>query len=299
MIPWRLTIIQSAATLLAFIATCPFASASGDGVAAMSPSKVGRAASFVRIRGGSFKMGSPEGEEERNYDETLHKVKLHSFEIQATPVTQLQFVLMDQGNPSKYNSENDCTDHRVVKGFAVCPNQPVEDVSWYAAVEFIDALNEVSTDYQYRLPTEAELEYAIRGGTQTPYFSGSTLSSLQKYARALDDEKGPGNVGQKKPNPYGLYDIVGHVWQWASDWYGDYPEGDQLDPTGPISDPAGAAWKSHGNRRVLRGGDWHSGYAMRSASRLGYAASQGGDSSDIRGESFGFRLVRIPRKTSH
>ena len=123
---------------------------------------------------------------------------------------------------------------------------PVENVSWNDCQEFIRKLNAL-TGKQFRLPTEAEWEYAARGGNRSrgyKFAGGNYLSSLAWYADNSNSQTHP--VGQKSPNKLGLYDMSGNVWEWCHDWYGAYSSGSQTNPTGPSS----------GSLRVRRGGSW-------------------------------------------
>ena len=129
----------------------------------------------------------------------------------------------------------------------MCPHHPVETISWHDAMGFIAQLNAKSENYFYRLPTEAEWEYAARAGTTTSYSFGESGSLLQQYGWVKGNSNAQTHdVGTLKANPWGLYDMHGNVWQWIQDWYGNYPQG-------PVSDPSGA---SSGSRRVVRGNDW-------------------------------------------
>ena len=181
---------------------------------------------FVPIPAGTFTMG----------DEYAHKVTLtQSFHLGQHEVTQEQYEKVMGATPSEF------------KG----PQKPVEQVSWDDAVEFCRKLSELpgekSTGYVYRLPTEAEWEYACRAGTTTEYSFGDSKSELGDYAW-YDKNSGKTThpVGGKKPNAWGLYDMHGNVFEWCHDWYGDYPSGSVTDPTGAAS----------GSHRVARGGSW-------------------------------------------
>ena len=152
---------------------------------------------------------------------------------------------------------------------------PVEQISWKDCQEFIQSMN-IRGDREYRLPTEAEWEYACRAGSTTDYSFGSSSSSLGEYAwngQNSGNETHP--VGQKKPNPWGLYDMYGNVWEFCQDWKGDYPRGALMDPTGP----------ERGSRRVRRGGSWLGpSFSYRSAIR-------GSASPQIPDDRTGFRLL--------
>jgi len=161
------------------------------------------------------------------------------------------------------------------------PDSPAVYVSWDDAQMFIEKLNAL-TGREFRLPTEAEWEYAARAGTTTRFYWGDDedYSAMPDYAWFKDNAFDAGNhyahiVGQKKPNAWGLYDIAGNVWEWCHDWYAYYPAVNQTDPTGP----------NEGDCRVLRGGSWffYGGFS-RSARRDDYPPS-------VRSYEFGFRLV--------
>jgi sulfatase modifying factor 1 len=195
---------------------------------------------FAWIPAGTFLMGSPEDEEERVNDETQHKITLSKgFFLAIHPVTQASWQEIMGNNPSgyKYNEH------------------PVEQVSWDDSQEFLRKLSD-QDGHSYRLPTEAEWEYACRGGTTTPFYFGETISIQQA---AIDQGwSETDKVGRFPPNAWGLYDMHGNVWEWCADWYGDYPQGEVVDPQGP----------EKGEERILRGGSfWNSIWHARSASR--------------------------------
>jgi formylglycine-generating enzyme required for sulfatase activity len=219
---------------------------------------------FVYIPPGTFMMGSPVSEEGRYRDEFQHEVTLtKGFYMQITEVTQGQWQAVMGENPSHFK---DCGD-----------DCPVESVSWNDAQKFIEKLNRKEKGSQYRLPTEAEWEYACRAGTRTRYYTGDSEEDLDRagwYGRNSGGKTHP--VGRKEPNGFGLYDMHGNVWEWCQDWYGDYPNGSVIDPKGPSS----------GSSRVLRGGSWiFYGWFVRSASRFRFVPSE-------RYHDFGLRLAR-------
>ena len=151
---------------------------------------------------------------------------------------------------------------------------PVMDVTWEDCQEFIKKLNK-KTDGGYRLPTEAEWEYACRAGTTTAYSFGDEITPQDANYRASDIGK-PIEVCSYKPNAFGLYDMHGNVWEWCEDWYGDYPAGAVTDPKGPAT----------GEYRVLRGGSFNSGVRKaRSSRRVGYSPTN-------HLNYLGFRLAR-------
>ena len=197
---------------------------------------------FVYIPPGSFSMGSPSSEPKRDGDEKQHRVTLtKSFYLQTTEVNQGQWEAVMGNNPSRFK---DCG-----------RNCPVERVSWNDIQEFIKKLNAREGANIYRLPTEAEWEYAARAGTTTPFSFGSCLSTDQANYNGNYPMPGCSKgryremtvpVASFSPNAWGLYDMHGNVWEWCQDWFGDYP-------SGAVTDPAGA---KSGSVRVLRGGSW-------------------------------------------
>ena len=213
---------------------------------------------FVWIPPGEFMMGSPKEEIYRQGNETHHRVTLKGFYMSVYTVTQEQWQEVMGNNPSEFKGEK---------------NLPVENVSWNDCQEFIKKLRDDKKPY--RLPTEAEWEYACRADTKTAYYFGDDRSTLGQYAWSSENSgKKTHPVGQKKPNQWGLFDMPGNVNQWCEDWHGEYPQKDVVDPQGP----------NEGQYRVLRGGscffptEW-----CRSAFR---GWSEPGRRHDI----FGFRL---------
>jgi len=215
---------------------------------------------FVYIPAGRFLMGSPADEAGRSEDETQHKVVLtKGFLMAATPVTQAQWEAVTGKRPSYFQGDN----------------LPVEQVSYDEAAEFCRKLG-IKEGKRYRLPTEAEWEYACRAGSTAPYNTGSDGSALGEagwYDANSGGQTHP--VGQKKPNAWGLFDMHGNVWQWCSDWYGPYPDGE-------LTDPRGAQTVRD---RVLRGGSWRDPAERCRSARRRYSAS------DARYYSIGFRVV--------
>ena len=200
---------------------------------------------LVLIPAGKFIMGSPANEKgHAGFEGPQHQVSItKSFYMGISPVTQEQYEAIMGDNPSAR------------KG----PTRPVERLSWSQAVDFCKKVSEKSGK-AVRLPTEAEWEYACRAGTTTAYSFGDSEKDLDDYAwiaRNSGDNTFP--VCQKKPNPWGLYDMHGNVIQWCSDWLAQpYPSGDAVDPQGPDS----------GKFKVMRGGCYSDGYTFcRSACR--------------------------------
>ncbi len=228
---------------------------------------------FVRIPAGSFQMGSPASEDGRHADETQHRVTItRAFLMQATEVTQGQYRALMGKNPSHFTScGDDC---------------PVEKVSWRDAVAYCNALSRkegLPECYDgdslrgldckgYRLPTQAEWEYAARAGSSVARYG--ELDAVAWYVDNSGSSTHP--VGKKKPNAWGLYDMLGNVWEWCHDWKGDYPSGSVKDPTGPRA----------GSKRVKRGGSWgDTARNVRAAFHIYYTP-------DSRYISLGFRPLR-------
>jgi formylglycine-generating enzyme required for sulfatase activity len=226
---------------------------------------------MMLIPAGTFLMGSPEGELERADDEgPQHEVTLSQFFMAKYPVTQAQWRVVANLPQVKQTLEPDPSSF---KGDL----RPVEQVSWYDAVEFCDSLTR-HTNRQYRLPSEAEWEYACRAGTRTPFHFGATLSTdYANYSGANENygAYGPGTRGESRQettsidhfegaNAYGLCDMHGNVWEWCQDhWHSNY-DGAPTD---------GSAWLTEDSKalRVRRGGSWYFNPRLcRSASRYNY-----------------------------
>jgi formylglycine-generating enzyme required for sulfatase activity len=228
---------------------------------------------LVLIPKGTFVMGSPESEEGRQMDETQHEVTISKdYYLGVTEVTQGQYQKVMGNNPSYFQK-------RVI-GKSDSSMYPVEQVSWEDAVEFCKKLSDLPEEKKavrvYRLPTEAEWEYACRAGSKAAYSFGANSESLGDYAWFVDDFRIQIHpVGEKKANAWGLYDMHGNVWEWCSDWYGEYPKSAVSDPVGP----------KEGLIRVNRGGSWDDKAAVcRSAFRLGRVPS-------FRNGDLGFRVA--------
>jgi formylglycine-generating enzyme required for sulfatase activity len=220
---------------------------------------------FVLIQPGEFDMGSPPNEIGRYQDEgpVRHVTIPKSFYMSKYEVTQEQWRKVMGSDPSTFNGSD----------------LPVEMVSWNEVQEFIRKLNERESSVKYRLPSEAEWEYAARAGTTTRYSFGDDESDLGEYAWYNENSAGKTHpVGQRKPNSWGLYDMHGNVWEWVQDeWHDSYD--------GAPSD--GSAWEGgDGADRVIRGGGWTLvARSCRSAIRSGFDP---GDRSGI----LGFRLLQ-------
>jgi sulfatase modifying factor 1 len=231
-------------------------------------SKNGIDIEWVAIPAGTFMMGSPETEMDEDDDEgPQHKVTLSGFKMSKYAVTFAQYDAFCEATGRSKPSD-------IGWGRG---NRPVINVDWDDATEFAQWMG-------CRLPTEAEWEYACRAGTNAPFNTGECLSTVQ----ANYDGNYPYSncrkgsyvgktqpVGRYAPNAWGLYDMHGNVWEWCSDWYGEYSSTSQTNPTGPAS----------GSNRVLRGGSWsNNGGDCRSAARRAPKPS-------FRDFDFGFRLV--------
>jgi len=212
-------------------------------------------AGFVWLPGGRFTMGSPDTEQGRQGDEgpQTEVTLTHGFYICQHEVTQGEYLAVTGSNPSYFTGDT---------------NRPVEQVSWNDATNYCgqltaqeQAAGRIPTNWVYRLPTEAEWEYACRAGTTNRFCYGDDpgYTLLGQYAWYGGNSGSLAHpVRQKRPNGWGLYDMYGNVYEWCSDWYGAYPGGSVSDPTGPSS----------GSDRVYRGGCWdHDAYRCRSADR--------------------------------
>ena len=209
---------------------------------------------LVLIRPGKFLMGSENGVSD---EKPVHEVTIsRSFYLGKYEVTQAQWEAVMGSNPSHF------------KGATL----PVECVSWEDCQKFIEKINSTGVG-TFRLPTEAEWEYACRAGTTGDY--AGNLDEMAWYTSNGDSKTHP--VGTKKANPWGLYDMHGNVWEWCQDWYDSYRQDRQTDPKGAAG----------GSGRVLRGGSWsNNARGCRSASRDWHSPSS-------RGYDLGFRLVRM------
>ncbi|MDR2970770.1 MAG: formylglycine-generating enzyme family protein [Bacteroidales bacterium] len=225
---------------------------------------------MVYVQGGTFTMGC--GSDDCCDDEKpAHQVTVSSFQIGKYPVTQAQWkAVMGSYPPDLFNTG--------------CDECPVDNVSWNDVQEFIRKLNEL-TGKRYRLPTEAEWEYAARGGNQSRGYKYSGSNNIDKVAwynyknsiRGSDGTTHP--VGKKKANELGIFDMSGNVLEWCGDWYGDnYTRDSQTNPKGPNS----------GSCRVLRGGGW---YYDAEYCRVSYRY---GSAPVARYNHYGFRLVLVP-----
>ncbi len=217
---------------------------------------------MVFVEGGIFRMGcTPEqGIECGPGEKPVHQVRIDDYYIGAFEVTQAQWMAVMGSNPSYHKNCDQC---------------PVEQVSWRDVQEFLEKLNAL-TGKNYRLPTEAEWEYAARGGNRSKGYKYSGSHNIEEVAWYGDNSGDRTHaVGQKKANELGLYDMSGNVWEWCSDWYGEYSSSSQTNPQGPSGD----------SYRVFRGGSWHftaSGCRVADRSNL---------TPDYRSHNIGFRVA--------
>jgi formylglycine-generating enzyme required for sulfatase activity len=212
-------------------------------------------AGFVWLPGGRFTMGSPDSEQGRGTDEgpQTQVTLTHGFYLCQHELTQGEYLDVIGTNPSYFPGDT---------------NRPVEQVSWNDATNYCAQLTareqsagRIPTNWVYRLPTEAEWEYACRAGSTNAFYYGEDpgYTLLGEYAwYSANSSTTTYAVRQKRPNRWGFYDMGGNVWEWCSDWYGAYPGGSVTSPTGPPT----------GSFRVLRGGGWnYDAYYCRSAFR--------------------------------
>ena len=197
---------------------------------------------MIAVTGGTFTMGATaeQGSDAYSDEKPAHQVTLSDYCIGETEVTQELWQAVMGSNPSYFTGNL---------------QRPVEQVSWNDCQEFIKKLNQL-TGKTFRLPTEAEWEYAARGGSQSQGYKYAGSNTIGDVAWYYDNSYNKGSshpdygthpVGQKHPNELGLYDMSGNVWEWCQDWYGDYSSGSQTNPNGPSS----------GSYRVSRGGSWY------------------------------------------
>lgn len=248
---------------------------------------------LVFIKGGTFTMGSPTSEISRQKDEIQHRVMLHDFYLGKYEVTQKEYREVMNTEPGNFRRDD----------------LPVENVTWFEAIQYCNERSRkegltpaysisgtgdaVTVSWNrnangYRLPTEAEWEYACRAGTESPFYTGNNITTGQAnyYGTYPYNNASPGEyrertipVGGFASNAWGLYNMHGNVWEWCWDWYGEYPAGAQTDPIGP----------SNGTYRVNRGGGWNDfGRHLRSAYRAAHPPAN-------RTFNLGFRVARNVR----
>ncbi|HZR16732.1 MAG TPA: formylglycine-generating enzyme family protein [Verrucomicrobiae bacterium] len=252
--------------------------AGSSNAAPQAPNSKAESSSMVLLPDGRFTMGDP-----NEVDATPHEVSVSAFYLDKNLVTQEQFEKLMHENPSRWKGTGN----------------PVEQVRWSDAVRFCNKRSEAEglkpcyelTTWKcdfgangYRLPTEAEFEYACRAGTTTPYFCGNTPARLAEFAWFDKNSGGhPRPVGQKQPNAWGLYDICGNLWEWCNDFY-------QVDyyATAAKEDPRGPA---EGKTKVVRGGCWRT---SAENCRAGYRYNENPGYADVcfGYDIYGFRCAR-------
>ena len=217
---------------------------------------------MIKVEGGTFRMGatSEQGRYVAYDEKPVHYVTLSDYHIGETEVTQELWQAVMGSNPSYFKGDN---------------QRPVENVSWDDCQEFIKKLNRL-TGKKFRLPTEAEWEYAARGGKYSRGYKYSGSNNADEVAWYHDNSGYETNpVKTKKANKLGLYDMIGNVCEWCNDWYGYYQSNSQTNPTGP----------SEGEIRVLRGGSWDY------RDRFVRVSGRGGSTPDGRYNDHGLRLA--------
>lgn len=219
---------------------------------------------MVKVEGGVFTMGANMGDTALNNEFPVHQVALSDYYICSTEVTQELWTAVMGSNPSYYQG----------------PNLPVDSVTWGDCQTFINVLNSLLASQlngmSFRLPTEAEWEYAARGGKKSEgylYSGGNTLSLVGWFLDNGNEQTHP--VASLLPNELGIYDMSGNVWEWCSDWHSTYSSEDQINPTGP----------SDGTQRIRRGGSWCNDTVNCRIPRRAYAVPE------YSGRHLGLRLV--------
>lgn len=216
---------------------------------------------MIAVEGGSFMMGATpgQGEDARENEKPAHKVTVDDFLIGETEVTQALWFAVMGNNPSHFKSDQG--------------NFPVENVSWNDVQTFIKKLNEI-TGQQFRLPFEAEWEYAARGGKKSTDKKYAGSDDVDEVAWYKDNAGGKTHaVASKRANELGIYDMSGNVWEWCEDWYGEYETTELVNPQGAVS----------GDKIVMRGDSWYNGES-RVSFRRGYRPN-------TQGPDYGFRIV--------
>ncbi len=216
---------------------------------------------MVKVEGGTFQMGGTkeQGEDVFSDEIPVHNVTVSTFYIGKYPVRQDQWEAVMGTNPSQFKGAK----------------KPVENVSWFDCQKFLKQLTSL-TGKRFRMPTEAEWEFAARGGNKSQHYKYSGGENLDEVGWYNENSGGQSHLpAEKKPNELGLYDMSGNVWEWVLDWKAEYPAADQINPTGP----------KEGEERVCRGGGWN---RENDRARVSY---RGDDLPDLRYCTLGFRVV--------
>ena len=222
---------------------------------------------MMPVEGGTFMMGATEeqGNDYYSGERPVHQVTLSGYSIGMTQVTQELWVAVMGSNPSDFNGGS----------YGTNLQRPVEKVSWNDCQTFITRLNEL-TGKHFRLPTEAEWEFAARGGNKSQHYKYAGSNDIDEVAWYTSNSGYMTHpVAAKAPNELGLYDMSGNVWEWCQDWYGSYSSEAQTNPTGPET----------GSNRVFRGGSWGD------SARYCRVSSRSGSTPSFRRNSLGLRLA--------
>lgn len=242
---------------------------------------------FAKIPTGDFIMGTPDGEKNRESDEIQRLIHItHKFEMQINETTQAEWFLIMGYNPAHFKFKKYCPQTYIeINNTGICPDLPVETVSWNDVQAFSKQLNTLQSKYTYRLPTEAEWEYSARAGQQTAYYFGETIADIEKHAWYTSNSFGQSQpVALKQSNNFSLYDMHGNVWEWVYDVYDKYQPKEQVDPI--ITTSASRSPDSSISLHVMRGGCWGGiPRVLRSGNRSHIAPH-------MRWSFLGFRLQR-------
>jgi len=225
----------------------------------------GSSFTMINVEGGTFSMGATEEQGQEDPDETeypVHTVHLSSFYICQTEVTQELWSAVTGDNPS------------LILGDML---RPVDGVKWDVCQDFIRMLNKILyPEFEIRMPTEAEWEFAARGGNRSRHYKYAGSNNLDEVAWYENNSDGTTHpVATKKPNELGIYDMSGNLWEWCNDWHGTYLPTEQTDPEGPVE----------GTHRIMRGGSWTYDQQFCRVSRRSYI------SNVIRASNCGLRLA--------
>lgn len=253
-------------TFLTFVLLCPCGMAIAADVEWLTPTYVDphSGIEFVLVKGGCFRMGTS-APDSPSFERPAHEVCVDDFYLGRYEVTQEQFETILGTNPSVFRGEK----------------RPVENVSWHDVQDFLAGLGQVNA-LDFRLPTEAEWEYAARSGGNNEKWAGVNYKDrLSEYAWHDDNSRvKTNNVGRLQPNALGLYDMSGNVFEWCADWFGSgyYADSPRSNPPGP----------KNGVQRVVRGGSWQGIPAMLQTQK------RFGAYPDLRFSSLGFRVAVAP-----
>jgi formylglycine-generating enzyme len=234
---------------------------------------------MIFVKGGSFQMGDNNGDAD---EKPVHTVALSDYYIGKFEVTVGQFRAYCKETGKKFPAEPNADWYEEFPNASKWvwkDNNPIVNVTWKEASDYCEWLSS-KTGQKYSLPTEAQWEFAARGGTLSKNykFSGSNSANKVAWYDETTYEKGPQPVGQLKPNELGIYDMSGNAWEWCKDFFGKYPSTSQKNPTGPENSPF----------KVIRGGSW---YYVNQLARL---TARDGPYPHYTNYNYGFRVVRNP-----